>query len=190
LAQSPGFGDETQGAVVAGEERPSEKVVKFSTLSIRDYPPDIGDNPSAKAGPPLTLAWEPMSEIVGISIDEYESSRPPRRFDREMIVPPDTREKILRDAGFSRAEITDRTKPVNVARAQRIRTIETMGLAPLHEFSQSVSRKTRNILSFGERKRKEREFLQPFRRRHSDPIPEVPRHEQNDPMRRRSSDLT
>jgi hypothetical protein len=102
-----------------------------------------------------------MSE-VSADLEEYEVSRPPRRDNLEMQMPPSYRKELLRRAGYTRGEITDLTKPVNIARAQRARTRETLNLDGVNELVEKISRKTFNVLTLGMAKRSERKFLKPY----------------------------
>lgn len=136
----------------------SSSNVQFSQLQIREYPIEIGDNPGAASGPSLSIGWSHFSEVE-LSIDEYESQRPHRRFRLEMLVPPDTRFERLRSAGFSRKEIMSATRPVNIIRQQRRRTRETLQLQPLYEMNEKVGRKAIQLLTMGKRKKEEKDLL-------------------------------
>jgi len=93
-------------------------------------------------------------------VDAYESERPGRRQRMEMVIPCSDRMQLLKRVGYTRREIVDGTKPVNIVRHQRSRTRETQGLQPISEAVESISRKAKNLLSFGARKRNERKFLE------------------------------
>jgi hypothetical protein len=132
--------------------------VRFGNVSIRQYSVIVGDNPGGHAGPPLSIGWEHDDEVT-LDVLEYEQQRPPRRKGREMLVPVDVRVERLRDAGYSRSDIVALTKPVNLARTQRRRTLETLHLQPLYQLHEKLSRKTLLLLTGGRRKRSERKLL-------------------------------
>jgi hypothetical protein len=132
-----------------------EKTLSFSFIDIREYPMCIGDNPGGSVGTPLSIEWKHVSEVQ-IGLEEYEDSRPERRSHSALAMGETVRYEILRRSGYTRKDIQSGTKPVNIERAGRKRTLETLNLARLHEFRESLSRKTLNVLSFGARKRKER----------------------------------
>jgi hypothetical protein len=134
--------------------------VQFSTITIRNYPYAIGDNPASRSGPSLSIAWGFESEETA-SVDNYEELLllSPRRQRMEMLMPPQVREQILKRAGFTKRQIREVTKPVNICRAQRRRTICSLQASHLHEISEKCWRKTLNFLSLGGRKRKEKKFL-------------------------------
>jgi hypothetical protein len=135
--------------------------VRFSTITIRDYPRSIGDNPASSCGPSISMGWEHESE-VSVPIDAYEENRGPRRRGREMIIPVQLREEILRNAGYSRAEIMKCTRDINIARGQRRRTYDTLHLQSIQLLTERITRKAWNVLTLGEHKRKERAILQEF----------------------------
>jgi hypothetical protein len=132
--------------------------VRFSTLTILEFEYDIGDNPTPRSGPSVTIQWKPHSEVV-LPVDTYERAVAQIRKGRSLLIPAGVRLEMLLQAGCSRGQIIRETRPVNIARTQRRRTIATLGLSEFHEMSEMVSRKTKNILTFGMLKRKEKEYL-------------------------------
>jgi len=95
--------------------------VSFRSISIREYPMIVGDNPSVSSGPPLTIAWD-FDELGTILLEEYENHRPTRRSADQMTIPKMERLKILESSGISRSEIEKVVKDVNIARSQRLQT--------------------------------------------------------------------
>jgi hypothetical protein len=140
-----------------------ELSVTFSIVTIRDYPRAMGDNPACTAGPSISIAWDYVSER-SISIDKYETTRSPRRFGRELMIPSRHREDLLRAAGYSRTDIVKCIRDMNIARNQRRRTYDTLHLQPFQIMTESISRKAWNVFTLGEYKRKERATMQDFRR--------------------------
>jgi hypothetical protein len=132
--------------------------VTFTDITIREYPYEIGDNPSSFSGPPISIQWEYQNEQT-VSIDQYETMAPTRRKGREMLLPADIRTKLLRETGYSLLQIRKETRNVNIARQQRRRTLAQLEMEHVHELSEKITRSTLNVLSFGMRKRKEKEYL-------------------------------
>lgn len=133
--------------------------VSFSTITIREYARRMGDNPGCKTGVSLTIEWKVQYE-VSISLDEYEETRPARRERTELSIPPDVRMQMVRESGFARSEILQYVKAANIARQQRMRTNETLQLAPAQEFTERL---LRGILSKSLRrkqKKQEKQLLQ------------------------------
>jgi len=135
--------------------------VQFADITVYEHPIILGDNPGGHWGPPLCIDWEKQSEVT-LPLDEYETTRPERRDHVEMAIPRRCREDILKRSGYTLSEIMKGTRPVNVARAQRARTIETLSLQPFNELVEKASRTTINVMLLGSKKRKEKRFLEPF----------------------------
>lgn len=133
--------------------------VSFDVIQIHEHPMILSDNCGGISGPPVSLDWE-VQDCYELPLDKYEESRPERRNKNELALPDMMRVDILRKSGYSRLEITQLTRPVNVDRQRRMATIKGMKLAGIEELAERVSHKTLNILSFGRRKREERTFLQ------------------------------
>lgn len=139
-------------------EKSASKKVQFSNLSILEFGIDIGDNPTPKSGPSITIQWKNHSIHI-VSVDEYEKASTSRRRGRELLIPPAERLAKLLRAGYKHRQIISETRPVNIVRTQRRKTLATLSSFELHEMSEKISRTTKNILSFGLLQRKEKEFL-------------------------------
>ena len=127
--------------------------IGFAQVQIREYARRMGDNPGCRCGVSLTLDWDVQSE-VSIDLDKYEETRPTRRDRSEMILPPEVRMQMMRDAGYARGEVLQYVKKANIARGQRARTNETLQLAGAQEMAQrffkgvlnkSVRRKSKQL---------------------------------------------
>jgi len=136
-------------------------LVRFHEITIREYPPTIGDNPGSYRGPSLAIDWHPQSQIT-CKVDEYENYRPERRTANQMLLSAGRRWSRLMSVGFARSEIVAVTKEVNIVRRQRRKTKTSLYLSPFHELHEKVVRKVKNLLSGGKIKREERQFLEQF----------------------------
>ncbi len=106
--------------------------VKFSTVEIQEYPIIPGVNPAVKTGVPLTIDWLPLNKNA-YDFEEYEQAvEGVRRNGGEMRMPPSRRLHVLRQLGVSKEEIKECMKATIVAKKQRQRTNELLGLAPAH----------------------------------------------------------
>jgi len=140
-----------------------KKRVRFSHLDIREYPIVLGDNPTPKLGPPVSIGWDHCAEIERVDVDLYESVRPPRRDrDAALKLPAAYRVVLLKRQGYAASEIADGMRKAEVAKRQRKRTVELLRLEPFDEGAECLSRRAANIASLGAAQRKEREFLQPY----------------------------
>merc|ERR1719232_2180537 len=135
------------------------RVISFSTVVIREYPIIIGDNPSTRKGPPLSIAWNSISD-VSVDIDNFEEIRGPnRRVEAKMYLFSDHRVNLLRSLGFSTKHIREGVKTANIGRRKRQKTVENLNLSGMHENFEYFKRNTCNLLLLGRRKKKEREYL-------------------------------
>ena len=82
------------------------KGVQFSTLTVREYPICIGDNPGGTSGVPLSIGWSYENEVT-CTVDDYETARPRRRSATQMQVPAQIRSEMLINMGYSRSEIRE-----------------------------------------------------------------------------------
>lgn len=98
------------------------RAVSFTSLSIREYPPAISDNPSCSFGPPVQLDWEYEVEETQ-SIDHYEESRQPRRANHDLLLSYyDRRFLLLKQAGYTRKEVKEAMKEAERVKRERMVT--------------------------------------------------------------------
>ena len=133
--------------------------VKFSSIEIREYPMELGDNPSVSSGPPITIGWEPQMICEPVDLETYESNHPPRRSNLEMSLPLSIRKEILSNSnGMTPRQIVAGTKNVNLERARRKRSGEMQHLDAVKEKMERTKRGLKNAIIRG-RKKKERDLL-------------------------------
>ena len=107
-----------------------KKTVSFDLIEVREHPRILGDNPSAKKGPPLSLGWyEPADgRILRYSVDEYERRRfgkhrnDPSQMKKksvEIISPTERQRMLLQDVGVTPSEIFEARKEVSKIRKSR-----------------------------------------------------------------------
>eukprot|EP00934_Nitzschia_sp_Nitz4_P008909 Nitzschia sp. Nitz4//scaffold66_size103028//90872//91996//NITZ4_004514-RA/size103028-processed-gene-0.16-mRNA-1//1//CDS//3329556398//8899//frame0 len=112
-----------------------QRTVSFSSLSIREYPPALSDNPSCSFGPPIQLGWEHEAEET-LHIDHYEETRQPRRESHDLVLSYyDRRYLLLKQAGYSRREVKETMKEVE--RVKRERMVTDLFL-PVHMLDETV----------------------------------------------------
>lgn len=134
------------------------KGVKFGTVQIREYSRALGDHPSTSYGPPLTLDWD-YDEAVLMNVDDYEDKRPPRRINKQMVVPGKTRESILLEqTAATKDEIKKSVNQVRAVRNQRRLTETFMELEDYHLVFEFLARRFRRMRR-GVTKEKEQEML-------------------------------
>lgn len=133
--------------------------VTFASITIREYPIELGDNPSVSSGPPIAIGWSFMTEQT-IPFDEYERSRPYHRSLYEMIIPSSTRTDILCDADISLRLIQETVRTVNVTKRQRRRTVQSLRTSWIEEMSERTRRALVGRVVGVSKKRQERELVE------------------------------
>jgi hypothetical protein len=102
---------QTRTAGVTGPLSPAgPKTVRFSRVEIREHPRVLGDNPSVKKGPALSLGWyhDGSQRQTSFDIDTYEAIRAPVRCDTGKFAAMTSaarRKLLVREAGVSDLEL-------------------------------------------------------------------------------------
>ena len=133
-----------------------EKCVRFSTITIQEYPIIVGDHPDVSAGTPITIGWEVISTYV-CHIDKYElqqdkevvtkhddiegfsTTRRRRRMGANIFKSPSIclgamrRESLLTNLGFTELERREGRKSADKIRNQRRLTGRYMCLSKMYE---------------------------------------------------------
>eukprot|EP00522_Entomoneis_paludosa_P010187 CAMPEP_0172467712 /NCGR_PEP_ID=MMETSP1065-20121228/59638_1 /TAXON_ID=265537 /ORGANISM="Amphiprora paludosa, Strain CCMP125" /LENGTH=212 /DNA_ID=CAMNT_0013224939 /DNA_START=91 /DNA_END=726 /DNA_ORIENTATION=- len=105
------------------KSRMTEKIVTWDLVVVHSHIMQLGDNPAVSNGVPVTVSWK-AQHVQTVSIDAYEEQKKPPKTKDEMLLPRETREKIVRASGSSRSEILKET--FNVKRIQEERTKSSM----------------------------------------------------------------
>ena len=104
----------------------ASKEVKFGeSITIQEYPIELGDNPGCSAGAPIQIGWTPFKTTIR-NLDLYEYCRGDRRRGTALLLSVPERNKILLRLGYSQEEIQDLTEAVTHARKQRAETVEVL----------------------------------------------------------------
>ncbi|CAJ1933646.1 unnamed protein product [Cylindrotheca closterium] len=139
------------------------KTCTFGGVEIREYPIIAGDSPAGFKGPPLAIGWTPVSTVRFPNVEKYESVRSRhRRTAKDLTIPASQRMVILTNQGFARSEIQKCTKDANLARRQRKETMATLKYQATFEKIESVKRKTLNVVTFGQRNKAQKEYLEKY----------------------------
>jgi hypothetical protein len=166
---------------IVNSESNNVSAVHFSIVTIQEYPIQPGDNPGGNTGCPLTIGWDPIGEPVTVQIDLYEKFRSGtssngsgdndndnkcnnnyRRSNKLKPLVSAHREHILRQLGHTSKSIRAGTKSANQTRRNRYQTIARLKSSKTDEFLESIQRKVHNIITCGEKKRREKKFLAPY----------------------------
>jgi hypothetical protein len=96
-----------------------KKNVTFSTVETREYPRTLGDNPSVKKGPAISLGWYKNGIIKKYQVDEYEKLRGPRRKKHFMLSSQARRHILHHEVGASAKEINEARKEAALIKLSR-----------------------------------------------------------------------
>lgn len=91
----------------------------FSTVTVREYPMTLGDNPCVHIGPPVSIGWEYL-EFQPTAMNDYESDRPQVRNGKDMYLQSEDRIRILMAVGVTKDDQTEAMEEVRIAQQQRI----------------------------------------------------------------------
>jgi hypothetical protein len=101
------------------------KKVAFQDVDIREFKMTLGNHPSATSGPPVMLDSEPFSPRKVMTLEQYESTRPPRRKRRQLKLTLQQRHNILvKERGLRFEEVKEAWQEALEVRKQRKETLE------------------------------------------------------------------
>ena len=125
----------------------NENTVRFSSIEFRQYVRILSDNPSTSSGPPIGLGWEFIPEdTTRIDLDLYERGCDGlRRSGSKLILPRDLREKMLREVGYSRSEISNAIRNVTKVKKRRNISFQNHKYDPINERLETVKFRVRRL---------------------------------------------
>ncbi|KAL3809408.1 hypothetical protein ACHAXA_007008 [Cyclostephanos tholiformis] len=127
------------------ERTPERKLVKFALVEIREYVRLLSDHPSTSSGAPIGIGWnyDPKDTTI-LDLNLYERSREGiRRTKRQLIIPREVRESMLREVSYSSKQIIEAARKVRKDKERRIVTFHQQkfdGLLEKVEFFKNVVR--------------------------------------------------
>lgn len=125
----------------------NKKSVRFSSVTIREYPMILGDHPDVTSGPPIAIDWYHEQEQV-VSIDHHIDMTPlPRRDVRQMVMPAFIRTSICINAGCTDCEMLERMQQNDIIREQRNITVRSLNSLINDEIKEKVIKKLKKVLS-------------------------------------------
>ncbi|GAX12384.1 hypothetical protein FisN_1Hh318 [Fistulifera solaris] len=126
--------------------------VQFSTITVREYPIMMGDNPAVSDGPPLTIDWE-YNELPYLDVEAFETVRRSRRTGKSLVLSRKRRENILRNVGYQDVQIVAGIRHVKKLQSLRMQTVANLGSEKVEEAIQNVGRRMKGMLNFGSRRK-------------------------------------
>jgi hypothetical protein len=124
------------------QELEPKSILRYDSVTIREYAFIPGDNPSVSKGVPLTIDWDYQWEKT-FDLDAYEKNKKTPRRQIEMKIPAEIRSELLRKNGHSWKDIQASIKMANIARRQRTRTIETYNASKTNIGLKNIARRMR-----------------------------------------------
>jgi len=119
--------------------------VTFGELEVRKYGIILGDNPCCEMGPPITIDWAPFKS-KSVPIEDYESTRGPRRTKDELQMGWIQRKQVLRKLdGATDEEMREAACQAQRIRDQRNRTLKLLPYEFLQLPVESIQRKLRRV---------------------------------------------
>jgi hypothetical protein len=125
----------------------SKKAVSFGLIQVREYNRVVGDNPTVRVGPPMSIGWE-FVQKQAVPVDDYEKIKHPNTSDLR-IMGSITRKSILRyEFDVSLEDIRAAEKIIRKIQRQRCRTIQQGKLVAAIEYAMELAkRKIHSIFS-------------------------------------------
>jgi hypothetical protein len=126
----------------------SSKNVSFGLILVREYDRVVGDNPTVRVGPPMSIGWE-FVQKQGVPVDIYEKIKRPRRPTSDLRMCSLTRKSILRyEFGVSLEDIRAAEKIARKIQRQRFQTAnQGETVAAIECAIESAKRKMHRIFS-------------------------------------------
>lgn len=99
-------------------------LVRFTTISVRDYEIALEYNPTVTSGPAIGIGWQYLQSCT-MTVDEYESIRPSRlRLAKDSLrLSKEERLQRLKSSGYTKQELQRAVKATNIARIKRRKTL-------------------------------------------------------------------
>ena len=121
--------------------------VKFGTVTVRDFQRILGDNPSCKAGAPLSIGWKVESVVLHPTPEAHDLARGrPIRNSANLILTRDERHNILLKLGYSDREIAQAVRAVIKDKNRRRTTVNNLSASKVEEKLESVSTGLKRML--------------------------------------------
>ena len=117
-----------------------DRTVHWGTVTQRKYPIIPGDHPDTMIGPPLTIAWEPVSEKT-MELAAFEAKREACKNEDDLRLGWMVRRRMLRSLGFSDEEMEVAQKKAQKGRKQRESTVSRLKFQSWAETQEKIVRR-------------------------------------------------
>eukprot|EP00978_Attheya_sp_CCMP212_P040411 scaffold220159_cov59-Attheya_sp.AAC.1 len=120
--------------------------VCFSHVEIRLYQRILGDNPSSRSGPSVSIDWNyDPSNVLSMSVKEYEKQKVPKKI---LVMSRWERETLLHSLGYTQHQIAASVKKTIKIQNQRRQTINNLSAAELEESFEKIRRGLKKVTCF------------------------------------------
>ena len=140
------------GQVVVAEKKDRPKKenlsVSFDCVRVRYYERIIDINPAVTNGAAVGIGWR-YKRGGQFDIEEWESNRMNTRTSKELILPKHVRENMLKDLGYTQADIAAAVRVILKTKNKRRQTVQNLGAESMEEAVESASRRVKSILTLG-----------------------------------------
>jgi hypothetical protein len=118
----------------------SKKAVSFGLIQVREYNRVVGDNPTVRVGPPMSIGWE-FVQKQAVPVDDYEKIKLPNTSDVR-IMGSITRKSILRyEFDVSLEDMRAAEKIIRKIQRQRCRTLQQGKLVAAIEYAMELAKR-------------------------------------------------
>ena len=120
------------------------RIVRFSSVLIRDYDIILGDHPCCAHGPPLSIGWNyTENEVVSLNQYEWENAFN-RRSSHQLTLNHHQRKHLLRE--YSDADISAVTREIKRINRNRGVTKQLVPCQPIETVVESACRKLKRLV--------------------------------------------
>lgn len=100
--------------------------VKFTMVEIREFERVVGDNPSCSSGVPVSIGWG-HGKTFKMKLEDFESARPPRRAQMDLVLTRGERHRLLVEWGASGQDVIEAIRMIIRVKNQRRQTVNNLG---------------------------------------------------------------
>jgi len=152
---------EAEGSPVQLLQRSSEvsrrRRVRFSSIEVRPYMRILGDNPSCREGPSLSIAWDhDESYTIFMPLEEFERSRR-RKSKKNLVLGSKEREWILNQLGYTKSEISQNARLMKETQNQRKETANNLEVQGVEEEIEYQREEIQRLALFSKSKKVDKE---------------------------------
>jgi hypothetical protein len=120
-------------------------------VEIRQYPRILGDNPSCRSGPPVTLGWDyDKAAVVKVPVQEFDQiARQNKK--KHFVLSRREREGILFNSGYTQSQIAQNVRQMIKIKNQRKQTINNLPVARFEEAMENAIRNTKKLQCYSKK---------------------------------------